>query len=109
MRNLGRMNDAPRSKAAEPAIGREMAGRGPVYFDNVVFDNLLDALTELAAEVWTLRDRQYVLERVLTARGEDVGAAIEAYRFSEGEAAERKALRDRFVGQVFASFLRRPE
>ena len=48
-----------------PAIGQEITGRGPTYFDNLVLENLLESFMELSAEVWTIRDRQAVLETVL--------------------------------------------
>ena len=102
------MND-PESVPPALEIGIEIDGPGPVYFDTVVTDNLLEALMELAAEVWTIRDRQAVLETVLAARGIDAAALIEAHRPPPAEIAARKALREAFVARLLAGFLRRPD
>lgn len=90
-------------------IGQEIDGPGRVYFDTVVTDNLLEAFMELAAEVWTIRDRQVVLETVLAAQGIDAAALIEAHRPPPAEIAARKALREAFVARLLAGFLRRTD
>jgi hypothetical protein len=63
-----------------------------------------DALTQtvltLAKEVWTLRDRQIVLEAVLQERGIDVAAAIERYQ-PAGDVKTRLAdERRRFLADI---------
>jgi hypothetical protein len=90
-------------------IGTEISSRGPDYFDNVVFDNLIDALLELSAEVWVCRDRQLVLEAALKSHGIDAAALIEAHQPTPEEAAQRKAAREAFTQRLFGSFLRRPD
>jgi hypothetical protein len=90
-------------------IGQEIDGPGRVYFDTVVTDNLLEAFMELAAEVWTIRDRQAVLETVLAEKGIDAAALIEAHRPPAAEIAARKALREAFVARLLAGFLRRTD
>ncbi|MCA3256277.1 MAG: hypothetical protein INF91_11755 [Alphaproteobacteria bacterium] len=92
-----------------PAIGHEVDGPGRAYFDTILFDNILDALTELSAQMWTIQDRQYVLERVLEANGIDAGRAIEAWSPTPEDLAARRALREQVVARVFAGFLRRPD
>ncbi|MEO0411448.1 MAG: hypothetical protein AAF221_06385 [Pseudomonadota bacterium] len=98
----------------ERIVGDEIDGVGKQYFDNVVIDNLMDAFLELAAEVWTLKDRGIVLETVLTdvlkeqGKDADINALIEAYEPSEEIKAARKGQRSQFVASVFASFSRRP-
>ena len=92
---------------ATPKIGEEINGPGKAYFDQVVTDNIMDALVELAAEVWTTRDRLIVLEAVLADRGIDAAALVEAHVPSDAFKADRKAARDAFITQVFASFSRR--
>ena len=91
-----------------PSIGGEINGPGKAYFDQVVMDNIMDALVELAAEVWTTRDRMMVLEAVLADHAIDAAALIEAYVPSDALKAERKAMRQAFIAQIFASFTRRP-
>jgi hypothetical protein len=93
--------------AAKPAIGEEIGGPGKAYFDQVVTDNIVDALLELAAETWTTRDRLLVLEEVLAGQGIDLPRLIEAHVPSEALKAERKQQREAFIAQVFASFSRR--
>jgi hypothetical protein len=89
-------------------LGDEIGGRGRVYFDNVVIDNMMDALLELSAAVWTNHDRVLVLEKILEAKGISVSQEIEAHLPDAEEIAARAAERDAFVDQVFGAFLRRP-
>lgn len=91
-----------------PRLGEEIYGPGRTYFDNVVIDNLLDALLELSAAVWTYHDRVNVLERVLEGRGIAVSDAIEAYLPDAAELEARAAERAELVERVFGSFVRRP-
>lgn len=89
-------------------LGEEVGGRGRVYFESVVIDNILDALLELSASVWAHRDRVVVLEKVLAERGIDVSEAIEAHMPEQDELARRAKERDEFVERIFGAFLRRP-
>jgi hypothetical protein len=97
--------------AQEPAprIGLELTERGPTYFDNLVLENLLESFMELAAEVWTIRDRQAVLETVLKSQGIDAATLIEQHRPDDDELGARKALREEFVARLLAGFLRRTD
>jgi hypothetical protein len=107
-RQLGTM-DKMQPDGVLPPIGQEINARGPVYFDSVVIDNLLEAFMELSAEVWTIRDRQQVLETVLAAQGIDAAALIEAHRPDAAEIAARKAMREAYVARLLAGFLRRTD
>jgi hypothetical protein len=103
----------PAKGLADPAsvpahLGEEINGPGKVYFDNVMFDNLLDALLELSAAVWTHHDRVIVLEKILAERGIAVSEAIEAHLPDAHEIAARAAERAAFVQRVFGGFVRRP-
>ncbi len=89
-------------------LGEEITGRGRIYFDNVVTDNILDALLELSAAVWTNQDRVLVLEKILEEKGISVSDEIEAHMPDQEEIARRAEARDAFVDQVFGAFLRRP-
>jgi len=42
----------------DPDLGHEINGPGRQYFENVITDNLMDAIIELSASLWTIRDRQ---------------------------------------------------
>ena len=94
--------------AACPSIGEEIGGPGKAYYDNVVTDNIVDALIELSAEMWSTRDRLHMLEAVLATKGIDAAALVEAHVPTDEENAARKAMREAFVTSVFASFQRRP-
>jgi hypothetical protein len=85
-------------------IGQEITSPPRAYFDPPVIDHMLDAITELAAELWTCRDRLYVLERV--AHDQNLTQAIEQWVPSADELAERAALREAFTSRIFGSFLR---
>lgn len=89
-------------------LGEEIGGRGRVYFENVVIDNILDALLELSATVYAHRDRMAVLEKVLEEKGISVSDAIETHVPSEAELAARAEERSVMVERVFGAFLRRP-
>lgn len=89
-------------------LGIEIGGPGRAYFDDVVVDNMFDAILELSAAVWTVRDRQIILERVLAEQNISVTDAIEAYSPTEADLASRKAERDEMAERIFKSFLRRP-
>lgn len=101
------MSDQP-GKDVPPILGVEIYGPGRTYFDNVVIDNLLDALLELSAAVWTYHDRVIVLEKVLEKQGLLVSEAIEAHLPDAAELEARAAERAALVERVFGSFVRRP-
>ncbi|MDT7933873.1 MAG: hypothetical protein RQ833_04615 [Sphingomonadaceae bacterium] len=68
-----------RAAPPAPTFGHKIGGRGKTYFESIVIDNLIDAFIELAADVWTTRDRMFILESVLVERGIDAAALIEAH------------------------------
>lgn len=90
-------------------LGDEISGDGKKFFDSVAIDNLIEAVMELSAELWVTRDRLYVLERVLAEKDIDVAGAIEGWRPSEAEKAERATLREAMAARIFAGFARRAE
>jgi hypothetical protein len=97
-----------RTHDVPPILGQEVHGPGRTYFDNVVIDNLLEALLELSAAVWTYHDRVNVLEKVLEKKGMSVSDEIEAHLPDTAELAARSAERAALVDRVFGSFVRRP-
>lgn len=101
------MDNKPAPTVPE-TLGEEIGGPGKAYFDNVVIDNILDALLELSAMVWTYHDRVTVLETVLERHGIPVGDAIEAHLPDAAEIARREAGRAELVNRVFGAFVRRP-
>lgn len=91
-----------------PDLGYEINGPGRQYFENVVTDNMMDALVELSAALWTVRDRQIVLEKILKDKGIDADVLIEAHLPDGAEKAARAAEREEMVHRIFRSFIRRP-
>jgi len=102
------MENTVKDEAIPQELGEEITGRGRIYFDNVVTDNILDALLELSASVWTYHDRVLVLEKILEQKGISVSHEIEAHMPDQAEIDRRAAERDAFVDRVFGAFLRRP-
>jgi hypothetical protein len=100
--------DTKRQPRVPEQLGQEIGGRGRVYFENVVIDNILDALLELSATVYAHRDRVAVLEKVLEEKGIAVSDAIEAHVPDEAELAVRAEERSAMVERIFGAFLRRP-
>lgn len=98
------------SKIAEvpPQLGEEIGGPGKAYFDNVVIDNILDALLELSAATWTFQDRLLVLEKVLEKHGINAAEEIEQHVPDDAEIASRAEQRAAMVQRVFGGFVRRP-
>lgn len=89
-------------------LGFEIGGPGRVYYDDVTTDNVVDSLMEIAALLWSVRDRQIVMEKVLAEKGIDVSSLIESHVPDEAEVVQRREEREALVKQVFRSFLRRP-
>lgn len=101
------MNEQPANNV--PAkLGDEINGPGRIYFDNVVIDNMLDALLELSAAVWTYHDRVTVLEKILEQKGISVSLEIEAHLPDAAELEARATERAALVQRVFGGFVRRP-
>ena len=95
-------------QTVNPDLGIEINGPGRKYFDDVMIDNLMDAVVEMSAVLWTVRDRQIVLEKVLAEKGIDASKLIESYLPDTSEKAARAAERDDMVKSIFSGFLRRP-
>ena len=64
------------------------------------FEALLRMNTELLSELWILRDRVAVLEKLLDEKGILPGGAIDAYAPDAAFDAELQRERDRMVEQV---------
>ncbi|MFA3791201.1 hypothetical protein AB6T38_08780 [Aliiglaciecola sp. SL4] len=102
------------SNHTDREFGAEVYGQGKTYFDDVAMDNLMEAFLELTAMVWTYRDRNIILEKVLQdiiGKDKDINLQylVEQYRPTAEENAERKKEREQFVNSVFASFSKRPK
>lgn len=78
----------------------------PAFFDNPAIDNLIAVTLELGAEIWVLRERQRVMEQLLSQHGKVTTEMIEQHQPGEDELARSKAARDEFVNRVYAAFAR---
>ena len=74
------------------------------FFDADGVDELVSATLELAAEIATLRERQYVTERVLARHGLDIAREIEAFKASDDDNKAMAADRERLLATVLRSF-----
>ncbi|MAI07212.1 MAG: hypothetical protein CBC47_08845 [Alphaproteobacteria bacterium TMED87] len=98
-------------KEVSDLVGKEINSSGKQFFDNVVFDNIIESLVELTAAVWTYKDRSMVLEKVLQSvikDKEDLDLLIENYEPTPEDIDKRKKEREALVANVFKSFSRRP-
>lgn len=69
-------------------------------------DPLAQALLTLAKELWSLRDRQIVLETVLTEKGIDVATAVERYQPRGAIKARLDTERQQFLDSLVATLSR---
>ncbi|MFC6153726.1 hypothetical protein [Nocardioides yefusunii] len=77
----------------------------PSYLGSDRLDDITRMLTEVASELWILKDRTMVLEALLAEAGVTTPAAVEAYQPSpetaQAIAKERAAFSARIFGAVF--------
>lgn len=77
----------------------------PEYLHAARLDDLARMLTELASEVWVLRDRNLVLESLLTNRGIFGPGDIDREQLTEELATRVREERSAFVRRVFGATL----
>jgi hypothetical protein len=75
------------------------------FFDNIVLDNMMTVMIAMGSEVWSMRRRMMVLEKLLESKGV-TGDMVEAFMPSEADAAAWKTERDAFVKRVFSALER---
>jgi hypothetical protein len=76
----------------------------PSQFDDPAIDALLHIALSLGGEVYVLRDRLRVVEKLLEAQGAISRADIESYKPTEEEEAELRKDRDEFMKRLFRVF-----
>lgn len=86
------------------AIPRKARGRRNQFFEADGVDEVISMVLELAAEVSSMRERQYLLERVLEANNIPAAAAIESYRQTEKDQQHLANDRQRLVSTVLRNF-----
>ena len=68
-----------------------------------VTDRLFTVIMSVAAEVWTLRDRQRLLEGALREHGVDVERYFDDHRADADDLADMRADRDEFVARLLTA------
>jgi hypothetical protein len=84
----------------------ETTSRRPAFFDDEGVDQLLSMVLELAAELWTVRERLFVMEALSEARGQPMREAIENYHLSDAQKVELAAMRRRMTETLFRTLSR---
>jgi hypothetical protein len=101
---MTRSNDAMTTPTASDGSRIPLAHRGkrPRFFDSTGSDELMSMVLELTAEMWVMRKRLYLLERVADRAGLPLTEGIETLELGPDEAAEL----DRRQRQMLANVLR---
>ncbi|MEO1244316.1 MAG: hypothetical protein AAFX56_01425 [Pseudomonadota bacterium] len=81
-------------------IPRMAESRRNRFFEADGVDELLSMVLELTTEIATLRERQYVTERVLERHGIAVGDEVEAYAMTDADDTRLEAERERMLSTV---------
>ncbi len=84
----------------------EASGRRPAFFDEPGMDQLLSMVLELAAELWVVRERVFLLEAVLTQQGVAAADAIESYVPTDAEKAVLVKMRAEATANIFRTLNR---
>jgi hypothetical protein len=77
----------------------------PDYLDATRIDDLARMLLELTSEVWALRDRNVVLERLLSEHGVLTAGEVDAYQPDEQLASELLTQRRSLIRRVLGAAL----
>jgi hypothetical protein len=100
------MADKPNDRATYAAKFIKGDWDRAVYLDNPHIDNLMTAFMAMGAEMWTMRRRMKVIEKLLGEKRVIDLSKIEAYVPTAEEQAAWQAERDEFIHNMFAVFTR---
>jgi hypothetical protein len=84
----------------------EAAGRRPAFFEEPGMDQVLSMVLELAAELWVVRERVFILEAVLMQQGVAAADAIETYVPTADEKAVLAKMRAEATANIFRTLNR---
>jgi hypothetical protein len=73
-------------------------------FEDTAIDTLLGIVVSLGNEVYALRDRLRIIEKMLEAKGTISRADIEAYKPTPEEEGELRKDNDAFMARLFRVF-----
>jgi hypothetical protein len=84
-------------------IPKQHRGKRPRFFQAHGMDEMMSMVLELTSEIWVLKKRLYLLEKVADDAGISLTAGIEGYDLSAAEIAELDSLRSDFIAAVLRS------
>lgn len=84
----------------------DAAGRRPAFFEQDGMDQVVSMVLELAAELWVVKERLFVVEAVLTRQGIAVHEAVERYVPGEQERESLAKMRAEMTEQMFRTLRR---
>ena len=84
----------------------DATGRRPAFFGQDGMDQMMSIVLELAAELWVVRDRVFLMEAVLQSQGVAVSDAIEAFTPTDEQQATLGRMRAEMTAQMFRSLNR---
>jgi hypothetical protein len=87
----------------KPRIPLSHRGKRPRFFDASGTDELMSMVLELTAELWVVKKRLYLLERVAGQAGVPLTPEIEAYELNLEEVAELDERRRLLIATVLRS------
>ena len=87
----------------KPRIPLSHRGKRPRFFDASGTDELMSMVLELTAELWVVKKRLYLLERVAGQAGVPLTPEIEAYELNPLEVAELDERRRLLIATVLRS------
>jgi hypothetical protein len=73
-------------------------------FEDPAMDILLGIVVSMGNEVYVLRDRLRIIEKMLEAKGTISSADVEAYKPTPEEEAEIRKENDAFIARLFRVF-----
>jgi hypothetical protein len=84
-------------------IPMQHRGKRPRFFSVNGMDELMSMVLELTAELWIIKKRLYLLERVAANKGVDLTPDIENYALSDQEVKELDSVRREMIATVLRS------
>ena len=81
-------------------IPMQHRGKRPRFFASEGMDELVSMMLELSSEVWVIKKRQYLMERVAEEQGVSLLEGIEKYELSDDETRELEEMRSKMISSV---------
>jgi len=78
-------------------------GKQPRFFATEGIDEIMTMVLELTSEIYVIKKRQYVLEKVAGEQGINLSEGIESYELNEQEAKELETFRSELIARVLRS------